>query len=381
MATKPLHLILDQFRIKQDSEYAFGRKRKTMHTTTGEYIYDHTILFARTVCQTLTDMTSVTCTIDENSCHDEPFSYANGMIVYIHFGGTIQGDYILALQEKVALKLIGAYCENISSHESKKMRDDSSDVLNEVLNIAVGQSVVELEKQYGILSYNSAIVAFGDIVFPKVACNSVSIFGSAGEIICAFALNMVDLKIAKKLKKTRQDLEIKTKQAHLDGLSQLYNRVFFDEAFPQFVELHKNDNSPLSLIMIDIDFFKRFNDQYGHQVGDLVLITVSNVVKRNIRKEDVPVRFGGDELIILLPHTTLNEALEIAEKIRKQLAEEKIRHQINNNEKMLGVTLSIGITGMHPEDSQDDFFNRADGALYRAKNRGRNRIEVHCREA
>jgi diguanylate cyclase (GGDEF)-like protein len=345
-----------------------------------EYIYDHTMLFASNVCQTLVDMTGVKYLINEATFRDEPFSYSDGMIVYIHFGGTIQGDYILALQEKVALKLIGAYFENMPEHQLQQRRDDSSDVLNEILNIGVGQSIVELEKQYGVLSYNSAIVVFGDIIFPKVICNSFGITGDAGEILCAFALNMVDLKIAKKLKKTRQDLEIKTKQANLDGLTQLYNRAFFDEVFAPYVEQSKKDDNPLSLIMIDVDFFKRFNDQYGHQVGDLVLITVANLVKSLMRPDDVPIRFGGDELVIVLPHTACGEAQEVAQHIKNQLAEEKIRHQINENEKMLGVTLSIGITQMHPRDSQDDFFNRADAALYRAKNRGRNRIEVNKRE-
>jgi diguanylate cyclase (GGDEF)-like protein len=345
-----------------------------------EYIYDHTMLFASHVCQTLADMTGVKYLIDEATYRDEPFSYAEGMIVYIHFGGTIQGDYILALQEKVALKLIGAYFENMPKHQLQQRRDDSSDVLNEILNIAVGQSIVELEKQYGVLSYNSAIVVFGDIVFPKVICNSFGIAGDAGEIVCAFALNMVDLKIAKKLKKTRQDLEIKTKQANLDGLTQLYNRAFFDEVFPQYVDQSKKNTTPLSLIMIDIDFFKRFNDQYGHQVGDLVLITVANLIKSTMRPDDVPIRFGGDELAILLPQTSAEEAPGIAREIATHLAKERIRHQINENEKMLGVTLSIGITQMHPRDNQDDFFNRADAALYCAKNRGRNRIEVQKRE-
>jgi diguanylate cyclase (GGDEF)-like protein len=370
-----LHFVADLFKIEQ-YKYFTGKDQLPGMETKSQYIYDHTMLFARYVCQTLADMTGVSYVTNDDTFHDEPFSYSSGMIVYIHFGGTIQGDYILALQEKTALKLIGAYFENMSTNQAQQLRDDSSDVLNEVLNIAVGQSIVELEKQFGILSYNSAIVVFGDIIFPKVTCNSFEINGEAGTILCAFALNMVDLKIAKKLKKTRQDLEIKTKQAHLDGLTQLYNRAFFEEAFPRYIDSCRKDKSPLSIILIDIDYFKRFNDEYGHQVGDLVLITVANLIKSTIRKEDIPIRFGGDELIILLPQTESDVAQQTAERLRTQIMEEKIRHQVNDDEKMLNVTLSIGITQFHDDDSQDEFFNRGDAALYRAKNRGRNRIEV-----
>jgi diguanylate cyclase (GGDEF)-like protein len=121
-------------------------------------------------------------------------------------------------------------------------------------------------------------------------------------------------------------------------------------------------------MMLDIDYFKRVNDNYGHQTGDRVLSAVSKLIQLNIRDNDYAGRYGGEEFIIILPDIQLIEAYDIAENVRKSI------QNFSFTKKNLNVTISIGLTEYHSEDVKA-FVNRADTLLYRAKENGRNRTE------
>ena len=157
--------------------------------------------------------------------------------------------------------------------------------------------------------------------------------------------------------------------ATLDKLTGIYNRRKLESLLESELERAARYGSQLSLIMIDVDFFKKINDTYGHLAGDDVLRALSVVVKDNIRKADFFGRWGGEEFLILAPETAGEETSELAEKIRRLIE----THPFEN---VGGVTISCGITQFQENDGLDTFIKRADDALYRAKNQGRNRVVV-----
>jgi diguanylate cyclase (GGDEF)-like protein len=159
--------------------------------------------------------------------------------------------------------------------------------------------------------------------------------------------------------------------AFLDSLTGIKNRTAFDSNFSREIELKRRHNSMLSLIVMDIDLFKRINDQYGHAVGDLVLKQVAGAIEQSIRSSDALYRYGGEEFVVVLNGTDQLGANLLAQRIRKNI--EKLRI---DSLKDLVITLSLGVSMMRDEDTTDTLFKRADDALYTAKNQGRNRVVI-----
>lgn len=173
-----------------------------------------------------------------------------------------------------------------------------------------------------------------------------------------------------KLKELNKKLEY---ESTTDPLTQIYNRRYFAEYGNLEFERCKNNNLPLSIITMDIDFFKKINDSYGHEAGDRVLVEVANVTKSQLREHDVFARVGGEEFTIILPECSLAKSIEIAQRIKDSIA----KKSININEKSISCTVSLGIsTNKNPEESFTDLLRIADEKLYQAKENGRNRIEV-----
>ncbi len=167
--------------------------------------------------------------------------------------------------------------------------------------------------------------------------------------------------------------------ASIDDLTQLYNRRYFFERFNQEVERSKRYQRPLSCIIMDIDFFKQVNDSYGHLAGDQVLIDIAQIVKKNCRQSDLAGRYGGEELIILLPETEAAGAMIIADRIREMIEQ----HQtVDGKGVVIGVTVSMGIASLNGTelrniDKNERIIQYADDALLQAKKKGRNRIELY----
>jgi diguanylate cyclase (GGDEF)-like protein len=163
-------------------------------------------------------------------------------------------------------------------------------------------------------------------------------------------------------------------QSTRDALTGLYNRRFLDECLEREVTASLRTHAPLSVLMLDLDHFKRFNDTFGHQCGDHALRDVAATVNRVARRSDIPCRFGGEELVMLLPGTTLEGATVLAEKLRDEVQQLVIRH---NDQLLGGITLSIGIaaTPAHGH-TPAELLRAADAALYSAKRGGRNRVFV-----
>lgn len=154
-----------------------------------------------------------------------------------------------------------------------------------------------------------------------------------------------------------------------DRLTGLYNRLKLDELFAYYLSIAKRHQTPLSILLLDIDKFKSVNDTYGHQVGDSVLQEIAKILKANVRLEDAVGRWGGEEFLILLPSSNVEEAHLLAEKLRAVIEGEDFAYAGSR-------TASFGVATYHLNDDETSMVARVDESLYRAKENGRNRVEV-----
>ena len=158
--------------------------------------------------------------------------------------------------------------------------------------------------------------------------------------------------------------------AFKDKLTGLFNRRFFDERIIEEWERARRYHRHLSVIMVDIDHFKKFNDTYGHQKGDEVLEAVAQILLQNSRTNDIVARYGGEEMVAILPETDIENAFQVAEKMRKAI------HQGVKEKASVETTASFGVGAFSIEnDTPEKILKAADEALYRAKEKGRNRVE------
>ena len=161
--------------------------------------------------------------------------------------------------------------------------------------------------------------------------------------------------------------------ASTDKLTGVANRQVFEEYLAQQLIQSTNTEMPISVVLLDIDFFKRVNDSYGHGIGDLVLKNVAKLIGSSLSESDVICRWGGEEFVVLIPNKELVECAQIAETIRSLIAERELRV----NGQHIAVTISCGVAQYQTGESNDDFLRRADIALYQAKELGRNRVVLN----
>jgi diguanylate cyclase len=173
----------------------------------------------------------------------------------------------------------------------------------------------------------------------------------------------------------QQDLENTKKEAARDSLTGLLNRKSFDEALISVEKSVPKEKANFSLLMLDIDYFKKFNDTYGHQVGDQVLKLVASTLKTGVKGGDIVARYGGEEFAIILPKTTKENAFAVAEHVRDSVSSKDIINR--GTGKVLGqIRLSVGVSEYKPGEALEDLIERADKALYEAKNNGRNQTII-----
>jgi len=158
-----------------------------------------------------------------------------------------------------------------------------------------------------------------------------------------------------------------------DALTGISNRKHFDNSIDEIIEEAAASREPLCLMMLDIDHFKQFNDSYGHQTGDEVLRLVARCLTDSIKGRDFAARFGGEEFVIVLPHTRLQDALIVGDQVRANVASKRIVKK-TTGEKLGNITLSAGVSQYRPGESLEDLLHRADESLYSAKDSGRNRV-------
>ena len=162
--------------------------------------------------------------------------------------------------------------------------------------------------------------------------------------------------------------------ATIDALTGLHNRGWLDDAFDREIKRSERDQLPLSLIMIDVDDFKKYNDDYGHLAGDKALITAAEAIRSPLRPNDLVARFGGEEFAVLLPETTMDNAKIIAERLREHVSDSDMGQL--DGKTLPKITISLGIASRQQGYSLDMMIASADVAMYHAKRNGKNRYEI-----
>lgn len=171
----------------------------------------------------------------------------------------------------------------------------------------------------------------------------------------------------------KSQLDTVRKESRTDALTGIANRKTFDRELDSALQELHDGGEPLALLMCDIDHFKKFNDNWGHQTGDQVLRLVASCISENIKGRDTAARYGGEEFAVVLRHTKIGDAINLANQIRSAIENRKLIKKSTGD--ILGsITVSIGAVDAYPDDSCEELVQRADKCLYRAKQTGRNRV-------
>jgi diguanylate cyclase len=182
------------------------------------------------------------------------------------------------------------------------------------------------------------------------------------------------LKASKhEISQLQHNLEAVRNESLTDPLTTLANRKFFDLAMEKAIGDAAKSSEPLSLLMTDIDHFKKFNDTFGHLTGDQVLRLVAQALKQNVKGQDMAARYGGEEFAVVLPRTGLQQALTVGDHIRRAVMGKELMKR-STGEHLGRITISVGVAMFRPDDTAQSFIGRADAGLYAAKRAGRNRV-------
>ncbi|GLQ31330.1 GGDEF domain-containing protein [Litoribrevibacter albus] len=259
-----------------------------------------------------------------------------------------------------------------------------------LLVIMLGCTLARLPFMYALISTTLMILSYGLIIGipqaspPDIFMNNlfiffgVAFFGLVSNYQVNYGLRrsyLQSLLLNAENQSLYQEKQRFEHISHMDQLTSLYNRRFLDERYPELWQQAFNDSSNLSVLMIDIDRFKEFNDLAGHHKGDEILVEVATTLKESVRSStDLLARYGGEEFILICPNTTLDHAMMLGEKLRRQVYNQTIAHPAGGM-----LSISIGVASTIPSDlerrEQEHLQKIADQALYQAKLNGRNRVE------
>jgi diguanylate cyclase (GGDEF)-like protein len=194
-----------------------------------------------------------------------------------------------------------------------------------------------------------------------------------------FAIGMLHLLARRmnasnvRMREAQQEKERAERDAMSDALTGVSNRRWLDDRLPRIILRHRRDHARMSLMILDVDHFKKFNDTYGHAVGDEVLRTVAAVLASSLRPPDSVARYGGEEFVVILPATDLVGGRGAAERVRVRIADTALA--VEGAPPLPRIHVSIGVAELTDDDTPQTLLERADGHLYRAKQNGRNRVE------
>jgi diguanylate cyclase (GGDEF)-like protein len=244
-----------------------------------------------------------------------------------------------------------------------------------ILHIYPGESVGEMSvidgrprSAFVVAERRSRVLAIGEALMWTLVKTSNAIASNLLQVL-SHRLRHGNAVILK----DREQLEKYRLHATMDLLTGLYNRNWLSQTLPRLTERSRESGRRMSLILLDVDNFKQFNDEHGHGVGDNALRAVAASLRDGLRPADMAARYGGDEFIVLLPNTGCGDAALIAERLR--CAVEGVELKKRDGRDLLGLTISLGVAEVGHGEEPDDLIGRADAALYIAKRAGRNRVQ------
>lgn len=241
-----------------------------------------------------------------------------------------------------------------------------------ILAVIIG--AIQFGQKYSVgvsICYSSIIMAI-DLLFNKPSAEA-SVIYLEKDIVLTAVLFIISIVLGMYVDTERQYFKELKKVANMDELTGIHNHRYFQDALTRLIE-ECNDSTEVSLLFMDIDYFKHYNDTHGHQAGDLLLREVGDILKVCIRNGDIVSRYGGEEFAVILPNTGQQHAIRVGERIRKKIEESYFKGQESQPNKNL--TMSIGVS-TYPKvaNSKYDLISTADHALYKAKAFNRNRVE------
>ncbi len=280
--------------------------------------------------------------------------------------------------EAITTEICDELYERFIGHnkESEQVKEAGNKIQETIKNVnSMVSSVQEASTQYSeALSDASGKLSTGEIDKEQLEQVVQTVMSSTKYMIDQnVALEETLAQSSAAVQELQRDLEIARQEALTDGLTNLANRKAFDLEIVRIKALSEEEGQPFSLLLLDIDYFKSFNDNFGHQVGDQVLRLVAHTLTDGVKGRDVAARYGGEEFAIILPETPLKAAQMVADYLRKAVASKDIVNR-NSGEKLGRITLSGGCAEYAPGESVDALIGRVDTALYAAKHNGRNQI-------
>jgi diguanylate cyclase len=287
----------------------------------------------------------------------------------IVLGGCLLGAFQLAVG--VA---IGLWARKSDANAYRRGRNDmlqagaiakQLQALANEMSLCIGEHRSELEHASQVLTSD------GEVANESIANVVANVIGDI--VLCNQNLQ-AKLNMAEgRLQDQAVEIEAHISRSLTDALTGLPNRREFNERMEERMSAWNRRGETFSLVLLDVDHFKKLNDVYGHLAGDQVLAMLSGVLRTAIRREDFVARFGGEEFAVLLPNTLPAEAALVAEKVREAVA----ALVVNHHQQQIRVTISSGIAGIQPSEEADSLIQRADAALYAAKGAGRNCAFMH----
>ena len=254
-------------------------------------------------------------------------------------------------------------CSDVQDLRQRLSGEGTQQDAHLLLNVANGQQD-PITLEVGLVRCSGAILLLGSQERRHDLQFEIEIFKLTND------LSLMTRESARKNRKLKEANETIERLARTDPLTGLANRRALDETFTREIARAERLQGDLSMVMGDLDHFKSINDQYGHITGDQVLAGAAAAFKSQSRPYDLAVRYGGEELILVLPGTTTDGAIAIAERIRKEIADLTVPGCPRQ------ITISLGVAGWKSGEAPEAFVARADAALYSAKSTGRNRVEV-----
>lgn len=254
-----------------------------------------------------------------------------------------------------------------AKHVPVEQRPEVKDLLQQIMDVAT-----RLDGNVG--RHSSRLNEVQDGLKQSVGNQSASVLEMTHKLLEANVLLSSELQEARtQIAKKQQELEVYVSEARTDTLTGLRNRRSFNEEINRQFAQRQRQGITFSLLMIDVDHFKKFNDTYGHLAGDLVLRSVARMLTNTLRDMDIICRYGGEEFAVICPGSTLSQAAVGAGRVRAAIEQEVITLKEGN----VRVTISVGVAEVSEAEIAEGLIQRADSALYAAKHAGRNQVQLH----